>query len=173
MGSRPFTVFSDTGNVLINALLTAGDIQPNSSAGLRMLKLDGTPAVKIFATGTAQFYSNVLADANLTVAGTLFYKPYVAFRLQATAITQNTGQVATANISVGRPNGTNGVYAFTFPAHPSGVDYQIIVQPFTGSSGSSFYICTANNVSSTLFNIWCRTAANAIIDGSFYVYTVP
>jgi hypothetical protein len=41
------------------------------TGGIKLLKLDGTPAAKIFSSGTAQFYSNVIADGNLTVNGNL------------------------------------------------------------------------------------------------------
>ena len=172
-GFQSLAVLSDTGDVVISGTLQAGDIKPSGSTGLKMLKLDGALAAKIHATGTAQFYSNVLADGNLTVAGTLFYKPYVAFKLSANAITQSTGQVPTASITTTRPNGLNGVYQFIFPAHPSGVEYLVIVQPITGSTGAAYYTNTVNAVSSTVFNVWCRTAANAIMDGNFFAYTVP
>ena len=172
-GVQSLAVLSDTGNVVISTTLVAGDIKPSGSAGLKMQKLDGSLAARIHATGTAQFYSNVLADGNLTVAGTLFYKPYVAFKLLANAIAQSTGQVPTASITTTRPNGLNGVYQFTFPVHPSGGEYQVIVQPITGSTGAAYYITTVNAVSSTVFNVWCRTAANAIMDGNFFAYTVP
>ena len=135
--------------------------------------MDGTPAVKIFAAGTAQFYSNVIADGTLTVAGHLSYKPYVAFRFDTNSIAKNTGQVPTANIGLTRQNGVNGVYTFTFPAHPSGLDYMVFAQAFTGATSSAFFTCTVSTSTSGAFNVWCRTAANAIIDGNFVVYTVP
>ncbi len=103
----------------------------------------------------------------------MFYKPYVALRLFANVIAQNTGQVASANIAISRPNGAGGVYSFTFPAHPKGIDYLVMVQAFTRSTTSTFVVCTAAHSVSNNFSVWCRTAANGIIDGSFYVYTVP
>ena len=33
-------------------------------------KLNGSSAVKVFDTGTSQFYENIIADKNLTVYGT-------------------------------------------------------------------------------------------------------
>ena len=135
------------------------------------MKSDGGIALKMFDAGLAQFYSNVIADANLTVYGHLSYKPYVAFRLFANAIAQNTGQVATANISIS--HATNALYTFTFPAHPSGTEYLVMVQSYTVGTSSAFFTCTASHSFSTAFSVWCRTAANAITDGNFYVYTVP
>jgi hypothetical protein len=137
------------------------------------LKSDGGIALHMFDSGTAKFYSNVIADANLTVYGHLSYKPYVAFRLLSNAIAQNTGQVPTASITMTRPNGSNGLYTFTFPAHPGGIEFLVFVQAWTTATSTSVFSCTASHVSSTAFSVWCRSAANAITDGNFYVYTVP
>ena len=103
----------------------------------------------------------------------MFYKPYFAVRLLSNAIVLNTGLVSTANITIGRPNGTNGLYTFTFPAHPKGTDYLVFAQPWTTGTGATYFTCTASNASSTVVSVWCRTAANGIIDAPFSVYTVP
>ena len=66
-----------TGNLSVSTTstftgrITCGDIAPSGTGGIKILKLDGNPAAKIFDTGAAQFYSNVSADGNLTVSGNL------------------------------------------------------------------------------------------------------
>ena len=103
----------------------------------------------------------------------MLYKPYVGFYLQANAILRNIGQVPSASITITRPSGATGLYTFTFPAHPRGVDYLVIANSSPSGTGGAFFICTTSHSLSTAFSVWCRTAANAIIDGNFYVYTVP
>ena len=159
-----------SGTSTFTGAITCGDINPLGSGGIKLLKLDGTTAAKIYATGAAQFYSNVIADGNLTVAGHLSYKPYVAFRLNANAIVQNTGQAPTASIAITRPNGVNGLYTFTFPAHPSGTGYLVFVQPYTTATASTYFTCTASTSTSAVFNVWCRKADNAIVDGNLFCY---
>ena len=110
---------------------------------------------------------------DLTVAGNFSYKPYIVIRLLSNAIVLNTGQVSTANITITRPNGVNGLYEFTFPAHPRGVEYLVFAMPWTTSTSATYFTCTASSASSTVISVWCRTAANAIIDAPVSVYTVP
>ena len=45
-----------TGNSTLVGLLTCGDIEPFGSGGLKLLKLDGTTAFKVHATGASQFF---------------------------------------------------------------------------------------------------------------------
>ena len=139
--------------------------------------------MKIFDAGTAQFYSNVIADANLSVYGNLtvsgFYpiKPWVAFYVQGSAISTSTnvGFLPPSSFTMTRPS---NAYTFTFTnAHPNGNNYQICVTPRTTSTTTAFFVCTAkvetDSTAGTKFSVWCRNASNAIIDGDFWVHTVP
>ena len=116
---------------------------------------------------------HLTVSGNLDVAGNMLYKPYVSLRLNANVITLNNGQVASANIAITRTSGATGLHTFTFPAHPTGIDYLVFAQAYTAGTATAFFTCTASHSFITAFSVWCRTAANAIVDGNFYVYTVP
>ena len=123
-----------------------------------------TPCIEILGTG----------NKNVVINSPLIYKPYIAFYFTSGAIssTIEPGYVSRSSISLtARTTGT--LYNFTFPAHPNGSNYFIIVQARTGSTTTSYFTCTSNVLSSTSFNIWCRNASNTIVDGEFYAYTVP
>jgi hypothetical protein len=98
-------------------------------------------------------------------------KPYIGLRVVSGVVTANVGQVPTANITITQA-GTNA-YNVTFtPAHPLGADFLVFVQARTTSTANAFFACTATQTS-TILTVWCRDAANAIISGNFFVYTVP
>ena len=67
----------------------------------------------------------------------------------------------------------NTLYQINFPAHPAGSSYMVFAQPRTGSSGTAAFMCTTNVTGSTSLSVWCRSYANALQDGDFFVYTVP
>ena len=80
----------------------------------------------------------------------------------------------------------NKAYTINFPtAHPNGTLFAVMAVPYTPSSNgvgwdytlTSDYICTTKGEGSTGMTVWCRRPGVAnqvgIIDGSFYVYTVP
>jgi hypothetical protein len=81
--------------------------------------------------------------------------------------------------------GTNGkAYMVTFPSvHPNGSAFVVMAVPYTGSSGSwgsdtfNDFICTTKGENNTGMSVWCRRpgfpSTTGMIDGSFYVYTVP
>ena len=83
------------------------------------------------------------------------------------------------NVSVTR--GTVGttnlfLYSFTLPtAHPLGLNYIVNGGFRTGSStdASPNAFLTFNVTSSTNFNVWVRSSTGILMDGNFYVYTVP
>ena len=102
--------------------------------------------------------------------------PYVAFRLASNLVstTVNPGQVASGSITLQAGRTTNSVYTFTLAtAHPSGANYMVIATPNTALVSTAFYVCTTKVESSTSFSVWCRTSSNAIVDGDFFVHTVP
>ena len=67
-------------------------------------------------------------------------------------------------------------YLFTLPfAHPQGSNY-IANGGFYSSgalSASPNAVLTFSVTSPTTFNVYVRTSTNILMDGSFYVYTVP
>ena len=160
--------YIDTGSDALVIRTPSGSISANFQGNVGGAATDGN--ITFYKTVSV---NKLYVDSDLTVAGNMFYKPYIAFRMLSNAIVLNTGQVSTANITIARPNGTNGLYTFTFPAHPKGTEYLVFAQPWTTSTGTSYFTCTASNGSSTVISVWCRTAANAITDANFAVYTVP
>ena len=73
------------------------------------------------------------------------------------------------SLQAGRTSGQ--VYTVTFaPAHPRGTNYMVMATP---NSSANFYICTTAVNSSTSFSVWCRNASNTIVDGDFFVCTIP
>ncbi len=113
-------------------------------------------------------------NGNLTVNGWLAANPYVAFYFVGGAISTSVapGLISRGSIVLAARS-AGALYSFTIPAHPSGQNYVVIVQPRTGSTGTAYFTCTANVASSTNFLVWCRNASNTIVDGEFYVYTIP
>ena len=81
------------------------------------------------------------------------------------------GQVPTSAITVTVTGGNAYYVAFTTP-HPLGDNYLAVITPRTTSFNNPFVVCTCTQTTSQI-NVWCRTAANALITNSFYVYTVP
>jgi hypothetical protein len=91
-------------------------------------------------------------------------------------------------LSRGTAGATNAfIYTFTFATpHPLGTNYAVFAQFATGATGSSSQaqslqptgVITTNVTSSTTFNVWIRTPLdatynNVLVDGTFYVHTVP
>ena len=160
--------YIDTGSDALVIRTPSGAISANFQGNVGGAATDGN--ITFYKTVSV---NKLYVESDLTVAGTMLYKPYVGFYLQSNAILRNVGQVASANITITRPNGTNGLYTFTFPAHPKGTDYLVIATSSPSGTGGAFFICTASHAFNNAFSVWCRTAANAITEGNFYVYTVP
>ena len=104
-----------------------------------------------------------------------------------TTSTTNYGFI-TPVLSRGTAGATNAfIYALTWTgAHPLGTNYAVYAQFHTGPTGSSSQAqslqptgkITTNVTSSTSFNVWIRTPLNetynnVLVDGTFYVHTVP
>ena len=170
--------------LLVNGILTCGDIKSTGTPGVKILKSDGGIAVKIFDAGVTQFYSNVTADANVSVGGNLtvsgFYpiKPYVACFVGSGAISTSNAPGFLSPSSVTLTHATGGLYSFVFtPAHPNGNNYMVFATPRTSSTTTAFFTCTVKvetpATAGTQFTVWCRNAANTIVDGDFFVYTLP
>ena len=141
---------------------------------------------------------NVSIGGNLSLTGYLSAKPYVSLRVStstATPAAPSTGTIAgtigtpgtvslaqygfLTNVSVAR--GTAGannsfLYTFTLPtAHPLGTNYIVHGGFQTGgtSAPSPNAFLTFSVSSSTSFTVWVRGPTNILLDGTFYVYTVP
>jgi hypothetical protein len=136
---------------------------------------------------------DVIIQGSLAVGGLLntmsFYpmKPYASCLITTTGGTVslfNYGYVNLTTANLTRVGTNNKAYMLTFPTvHPNGTNYAVMAVPYTSSSASwdstltNDYICTTKRESNNGMSVWCRrpgqAPAQGIIDGSFYVYTVP
>jgi hypothetical protein len=158
----------------------------NLLTGINSLSIDPTASLAIgnVAAASAQITNNCTIGGTCNITGALtttaFYahKPYVALYVQANVIQTSTNVGFLAPSAFTMTHATNGLYSITFtPPHPNGNFYQIFATPRTSGSGQPFFVCTAkvevDSTAGTKFTVWCRNASNAIIDGDFYVHTVP
>ena len=130
------------------------------------------------ASASAQITGACTVGGYLTVTGSLvtnsFYacKPYVGFDCVSDALSATVvpGFVQTG-ITLSRT--VAGTYVFTIPAHPSGANYMVFVQPQASGSATAIAICSVRITSSTSFTVWSKTTANVLVDSNFYVRTVP
>ena len=87
------------------------------------------------------------------------------------------GFLTTVSVSRGTVGTTNlFLYLFTLPtAHPQGLNYIVNGGFQTGGSTSPSpnAFLTFNVTSSTTFNAWVRSPTGILMDGNFYVHTVP
>ena len=136
---------------------------------------------------------DTIIQGSLAVGGLLntmsFYpmKPYASCLITTTGGTVslfNYGYVNLTTANLTRVGTNNKAYMLTFPTvHPNGTNYAVMAVPYTSSSASwdyttnTDYICTTKRESNNGMSVWCRRLGQApgvgIIDGSFYVYTVP
>ncbi len=66
-----------------------------------------------------------------------------------------------------------GQYVFTMTAHPSGVNYMVMVQQRTALAATAAAMYGVTVDSSTSLRVFSKTPANALFDSDFYVITVP
>jgi hypothetical protein len=152
-------------------------------------------SIGLLVSNSGSFGGNLAVTGNLTVTGFISAKPYASLRVStgtagATASTASVigtpGPVTLAqygfltNVSVAR-GATAGasnyfIYTFTMPtAHPQGANYIVNGAFVTGSTSSASpnAFLTFNVTSSTSFTVWVRSSTNILLDGNFFVYTVP
>jgi hypothetical protein len=175
-GTTAVATLSGTGNLTVTGAITAGGNavqQALSSASTA----SGETALFVSPNTVRSLKAGVgvsLATAsNVTTINTA---PFVAFRLTGNAIspTVNPGLASSGTVTLQAGRTTGQVYTFTFTnAHPLGANYMVIATPNTALSTTAFYLCTTKVESSTSFSVWCRSTANAILDGDFFVHTVP
>ncbi len=82
----------------------------------------------------------------------------------------NVGQVQTG-LTAAIIAGNAYVITSTTP-HPLGDNYLLMAMSRTTGGGNPFAMCTGVGTATTM-TVWNRSAANAFIAGSFYVYSVP
>ena len=143
--------------------------------------VDGALAAKA-PLASPSFSGTVTVTGNLDVTGTvtltnfLAPKPWVGFLVTTTggvaSISSHVG-FKTTGISVSHT--ANGNYTITIPAHPSGANYLTMLSPYSTSSGNATTYPTGYTGSSTTIYVYCRSdvGVTSVVDGNFYVHTVP
>ena len=134
-------------------------------------------AVRI-APATQLSTGDLSVTGALSVTGQFLAKPWVAFLVTTdtnglATISNHVGQKTTGISLVGRT--TTNPYNFTIPAHPNGTNYQVILSPYSTSSGTSTAWPTGYAQTSTSIWVYCRSGigVTTTVNGSFYVHTVP
>ena len=82
----------------------------------------------------------------------------------------NVGQVQTGITSA--IAGSNAYTTTSTTPHPLGGNFLMMAMSRTTSQTAAFAVCSGYGTANVL-NVWDRTAANAIIAGSFVVYSIP
>jgi hypothetical protein len=156
-------------------------------------------ATGLYVSNNAIINKDLTVAGNLIVEGFISARPYASLRV-STGITAGITTISTGTIAatigtpgpvsltqygfvtnVGVSRGTVGttnlfLYSFTLPtAHPQGLNYIVNGGFQTGGSTSPSpnAFLTFNVTSSTTFNVWVRSPTGILMDGNFYVYTVP
>ena len=153
-GARTVTVNNP---VVLNSSITCGDIKSTGTPGVKILKSDGGIAVKVYDSGTTQFYSNVIMDWTLSVTGNVNLKMFLPLKpwFGFLVLTDTAGVVTiskhigynTTGISCAHAN--NGGYDFTHPAHPNGANLLLIVSSYSPTTATVSTITTGISVSAT------------------------
>jgi hypothetical protein len=175
-------------------VVSALNLKANASDFYTKAQIETTlqPKISSFAA-PLKYTSNTLTGFNsLSIDPTVFQPvmPWASCLIttaaNGTAVVFNLGfqNITTANLT--RVGSGNKAYKINFPnPHPNGTLFAVIAVPYTPSSDSvgwdytltSDYICTTKGEGSIGMSVWCRrpgvSNAAGIIDGSFYVYTVP
>jgi hypothetical protein len=66
-----------------------------------------------------------------------------------------------------------GVYTFTIPAHPDGVNYMIYVQQTTVGNAAALALYYVSVISNTSFIVYSKSTTSNVSDSNFFVRTVP
>ena len=69
----------------------------------------------------------------------------------------------------------NGNYTITIPGRPNGAAYLTMLSPYSTSSGNATTYPTGYSGNSTTIYVYCRSdvGVTSVVDGNFYVHTVP
>ena len=155
-------------------------------------------AIGLYVSNNGIINGNLTVVGNLTVNGFTSAKPYASLRVLTSTAAPAVASTGTTSGTIGTPGtttvtqygfltnvslarGTTGTtnlfqYIFTLPtAHPLGTNYIVNggFQTSSSTSASPNAFLTFNVTSSTTFTVWVRSSAGVLMDGNFYVYTVP
>ena len=162
----------------VNGTLIAKNVTISDTLSCNALSVTGFIPAKPYVSGRVA----TTGGTPSSVSGSL-----LTIGTPGTTVFNNYGFI-TPVLSRGTAGAVNSfIYTFTWTgAHPLGTNYAVFAQFQTGSSGSSSQaqslqptgIITTNVTSSTSFNVWIRTPLdatynNVLVDGTFYVHTVP
>ena len=181
--------------------ITTTNITARDTNGIFINNSNGDTQIRLYDSGSMikngdmNVLGNVAITGNLTITGYSNIKPYASLRVVTTGGTLSrgttTGTIGTAGTTLlsqygyltnvvltrGVAGATNAfIYTFTMPtAHPLSTNYIVNGCFRTGSSSDPSPNATMifNVTSSTSFNVWVKTSSSIMLDGQFYVYTVP
>ena len=158
------------------ASLVIGDIE--SSGTLSVDTIEAKLADHIQVNQNLTVAENLFTNGNLDVDGFINCgdikgrnRPVWGLYVAANGtILANVGQVQTGITVV---VASSNAYAITSTTpHPLGDNYLIMAMSRTTQNTNAFAVCTGYGTTYGM-NVWNRTAANAIIPGPFFVYSVP
>jgi hypothetical protein len=185
-----------SGDLLVGStnVVSALNLKANTSDFYTRAQIEANLQPKISAfNAPLKYTSNFLTGFNSLSIDPTVFQPVMPWA-SCLIITASNGTVfeysfgfqtiGPANIT--RVGTNNKAYRITFPTpHPNGSLFAVMAVPYTGGSNnadydytlSTDYICTTKSESNTGLTVWCRRPGVSnqagIINGSFYVYTVP
>ena len=186
--SGVITIASDTySKAEINTLLSGKEsaLTPVGPLNISYNLQGGTWDLKIDPTG-AMAVGSLSSSGDVSVGGKLIHKPYASLLIVTSGgnvSVTNYGYCAITSANITRVGTNNKAYTVTFPAaHPNGINFGVFVTPYTTSStswdGTNDYIVTAKvEPGGVAISVWCRRPGlpptTGLVDGSFFVHTVP
>ena len=181
--------------------VTTLSIEPTAILTIRDIDCSGTlsiDTIEVKQSDHIQCNNNLTIAGNLIVEGFTDARPYVSLRVITSTAAPAVASTGTTAASIGTPGvvsltqlgyntsvslarGTVGTtnlftYQFTLPvAHPQGANYIVNGGFYTSGalSPSPNAFLTFSVASATSFSVWVRSSTNILLDGNFYVYTVP
>ena len=158
------------------ATLTIGDIESSGTLSIDTIETKLSDHIQVNNNFTVA--GNIATNGNVDVDGAITCgdikgrnRPFFGLYVAANgSILANVGQVQTGITVV---VASSNAYAITSTTpHPLGDNYILIAMSRTTSQTSAFAVCTGYGTTYVM-NVWNRTAANAIITGPFFVYSIP
>ena len=173
-GTSAFSAVTASGAVTCSSTLNVGAAATCSTT----LNVTGatTCSATLNVSGAATFSSTLNVTGAATFASFLAPKPWVGFLVTTsggTASISNHVGYKTTGISVSHT--ANGNYTITIPAHPDGAAFLTMLSPYSTSSGNTTTYPTGYTGNSTTIFVYCRSdvGVTSVVDGNFYVHTVP
>jgi hypothetical protein len=201
--SPVFTGTATAADLTVSGTLTVGttnvvstlNLKANASDFYTKAQIEANLQAKISAfNAPLKYTSNALTGFNsLSIDPTVFQpvKPWASCLIitasdGTTVFEYSFGFQTIGPANITRVGTGSKAYGITFPnPHPNGSLFAVIAVPYTGGSNvpeydytlNTDYICTTKSEGSTGMTVWCRrpgvSNASGIINGNFYVYTVP